>query len=100
MPAVGKSAEGGMMSRVKILLSILSFYLFFTCVSTDRCSYDVTCLCLNETISCFDEDLFVLPYFTSLERRYIVSMDMRKTRLREMPTMSRFDWPYLRVSVC
>ena len=86
------------MSASYLLISVVVFSLFGL-IKLDRCAAEYRCLCLNDTISCVDEDIFVLPAFTSYEKRFIDTLNMRRTRLRTLPKMTHEDWPYLKVSV-
>lgn len=84
----------------------MKYLLFFTCVFVvclgvrcDPCAYADACVCVNDTVSCLEEDMFSMPIFSTFERRYAKVLNMRKTRLRDVPKMSKFNWPYLHVSV-
>ena len=83
------------MMAVKMI--ILIFIWFLSVVLGDRCSYQDRCICANTTLSCFEEDIFTFPQFTSHERRFVLYMDLRKTKMVTLPNMSRHDWPYLKV---
>ena len=73
-------------------------FLFFKCTFADRCAYEERCSCDNTTISCYEEDLFNVPFFTSVERKFAEKLNLGRTRVHDVPHMSIKEWPRLKVS--
>ena len=60
--------------------------------------YEERCLCLNTTISCFLEKVYVVPRFLPLETVNVKYIDLQSCGIETLPTWSRGYWPNLLVS--